>query len=139
MKVLVYCNVKKRLLSVKALDGADKGRVVAHVEQLAMKDAEFRVSEAGRQRVIQKKRKHVHAGIVGEVEALWGAQLRDGIENSTIKGLAVGKPFMPIAGEEVRYNPYETKTFVRVKDSAPVSTAARVRLDRCTMVAAGLA
>lgn len=135
---MVYCNVRKKLLSVKALEGADKGRVIAYVERLQMKDAEFKVSEAGRSRVVKTKRKSVHAGIVGEIEALWGATLRGELDNSTIKGLAVGKPFKPLTGEPVFYNPYEVATFVRTSDRTPVSRAQRVELERCTVMAVGL-
>ncbi len=137
MKVSVYCNTKRKLLSVKALEGARKGKVVMHAERLMMRDVEFRVSEAGRDRVRRTKRKSVHASIVGEIEALWGAQPRDDLDNKTIKGLAVGKPWRPFDGVAVRYNPYETDTFVKLQNSAPVKQAARVLLDGCRVFAEG--
>jgi hypothetical protein len=136
MKVIVYCNTKRRLLSVKALEGSCKGRVVMHAERLLVRNAEFRVSQAGRERVVRTQRKSVHAGIVGEVEAIWGASLRDDLDNNTIKELGIGKPFRPFDGESVRYNPYETETFV--SGEKPVHRAARVLLDGCTMLAQGL-
>jgi hypothetical protein len=104
-----------------------------------MKNVGFKVSEAGRQRVLREKCKNVHAGVVGEVEALWGAQLRSEIDNKTIKGLSVGKPWMPIDGAIVRYNPYETQGFIRSCDGVRVERASRVMLDGCTMLAEGLA
>lgn len=139
MKVAVYRNTNKGCLSVRALEGAEKGLVVAHVEQIMLKDCGFRVSEAARRRVIETKRKSVHASVVGEVEAVWGAILREDISNSTIKGLSVGKPFTPIDGEKVYYNPYNTKTFIRVRDRAPVKRADRVHIDNDVVLATGLA
>lgn len=65
MKVFVYFNLHKKCWSIKALEGANKGRVVAHMNQLTIHNATFKVSEAGRQRVIKTKHKNVHAGVVG--------------------------------------------------------------------------
>lgn len=138
MKVFVYCNIRSRLLSIKALEGEHKGLVVAHVEQVRLKGVEFRVSQAGRQRVLRTKRKSVHAGAVGVVEALWGAEIRRDLDNRTIKGLAVGKPFMPIDGVPIKYNPYENATFVRADNGAPVKHARRLQLERCTALAEGV-
>lgn len=66
MRVFVYFNLHKKLWSVKALEGADKGRVIAHKRMLTLANATPRVSEKGRQRVLQERRKNVHAGIVGD-------------------------------------------------------------------------
>ena len=41
------------------------GRVVAHSGCVVLRDAEFRVSEAGRQRVLRERRKNVHAVVRG--------------------------------------------------------------------------
>jgi hypothetical protein len=65
MKVFVYFNLHKRVFSVKALEGKDKGRVIGHRTSLAIYSPTFKVSEAGRQRVVREKRKNVHAGVVG--------------------------------------------------------------------------
>lgn len=67
MKVFVYFNLHKRVFSVKALEGKDKGRVIGHRTSLALDSPTFKVSEAGRQRVIREKRKNVHAGVVGYI------------------------------------------------------------------------
>jgi hypothetical protein len=136
VKVYVYCNTSKNLLSVKALEGKQKGRVVAHVEHIMLKDVEFRVQPAGRRRTLETKRKTVHAGAVGTVESIWGLTPRGDLDNRTIQGLAVGKPWLPFSGRSVRYNPYETEQFMSGK--TPVSRATRVKLDRCTVEAEGL-
>jgi len=65
MKVYVYFNLHKRVWSVKALEGPAKGRVILHTDSLFLEDCVFKVSEAGRQRVIRERRKNVHAGVVG--------------------------------------------------------------------------
>jgi hypothetical protein len=67
MKVFVYFNLHKRVFSVKALEGKDKGRVIGHRTMLAIDSPVFKVSEAGRQRVVRERRKNVHAGVVGSV------------------------------------------------------------------------
>ena len=69
MKVFVYFNLHKRVFSVKALEGKDKGRVIGHRTSLALDSPVFKVSEAGRQRVVREKRKNVHAGVVGFLTA----------------------------------------------------------------------
>lgn len=65
MKVFVYFNLHKRVFSVKALEGPQKGRVIGHRTSLAIDSPTFKVSEAGRRRVVREKRKNVHAGVVG--------------------------------------------------------------------------
>jgi|TARA_R110001592_G_scaffold151176_8_gene377449 hypothetical protein len=41
-------------------------RVTKHVQSICLKDVSFKVSEAGRQRVLKQKRKNVHALVEGE-------------------------------------------------------------------------
>lgn len=65
MKVFVYFNLHRKCWSVKALEGERKGRVIRHAQELTLRDVTFKVSEAGRQRVIREQRKNVHAGAVG--------------------------------------------------------------------------
>ena len=91
MKVYVYFNLHKKCFSVKAMDGPEKGRVIAHRKYVGLKNARPKVSEAGRQRVISEKRKNVHAGIVGE----W---------TDVIAGCT----------ERVSYNPYRGPCFYSV-------------------------
>lgn len=65
----MYYNLHQECWSVKALEGKRAGYVVAHRDKLQLSNATFKVSEAGRQRVLTEKRKNVHAGIVGEWES----------------------------------------------------------------------
>lgn len=109
MKVFVYFNLHKRCFSIKALEGADKGRVVAHSDALLLHNVTFKVSEAGRQRVIREKRKNVHAGVVGD----W---------NSTEQLAVVG------TGQAVTYNPYVYDSFVYRETKQPVKQAQTVAM-----------
>ena len=99
MKAEVYFHSTKKVFSVRV-----DGRVVDHRSRLCMRNVVFKVSEAGRQRVLSEKRKNVHALVVGEI-----------VESCT-------------AGDEVKYNPYRNSTFVTL-DGAPILSADFVRLD----------
>lgn len=90
-KVFVYFNLHKKIWSVKALTGASRGRVIAHCSMVSLVNVEFRVSEAGRQRVLREGRKNVHAGVVGYLTDLCGP---------------------PINSVRVRYNPRTGPKFV---------------------------
>ena len=69
MKVFVYFNLHKHLWSIRALEGPHKGLVVAHAGSLSLINTKCKVSEKGRQRVLESGRKNVHAGIEGELES----------------------------------------------------------------------
>lgn len=108
LRVFVYFNLHRTCWSVKALEGPDKGRVIAHIysrqrHELALRDVTFKVSEAGRQRVLREGKKNVHAGVVGRVA--------DGI-------------FPPLwDSERVSYNPRKGPTFYSAITEEPVHTA----------------
>lgn len=102
MRVFVYWNLHRKCFSVKALKGPNKGRVVAHLPSIMLFHATFKVSEAGRQRVLRENRKNVHAGVVGEWLDGWKSE-----------GY----------GERVRYNPYEGPHFTTAVDPRPVHFA----------------
>lgn len=72
MRVEVYWNLHKNRFSVRALDGRDKGIVIAHCEYVALTDATFHVQQAGRRRVIETGRKNVHAVIRGDLASFIG-------------------------------------------------------------------
>ncbi|QFG08665.1 hypothetical protein PBI_VANISOA_86 [Mycobacterium phage Vanisoa] len=79
--------------SVKALEGPDKGRVIARHQLIILRNAKGKVSEKGRQRVLRERRKNVHAGLVGEL----------------VQGEAVN---LTPQAREVTYNPYRYDSFV---------------------------
>jgi hypothetical protein len=121
MRVKCYFNLHKKLFSVVAMEGDNKGRVIAHVPNITLENAEFKVSEAGRQRVIREKRKNVHAFVVGE----W-ARFNAAID------CAMG-------GIPVTYNPYKFPSFVRTDTLEPVRAATYARLSGRQAFAYGVA
>lgn len=115
MRVFVYFNLHKRLFSVRAAEGENRGKVIAHSPTVYLANAVFKVSEAGRQRVLREKRKNVHAGVQG-----------------VLLGLSDEKD---TSGVPVTYNPYRFNTFVFSGSMEPVFAADRVTLsDRLAWV-----
>lgn len=62
MKVQVYRNLHKGCWSVR-----HKGKIVAHLERVFLKNCTFHVQPAGRAKVLKEQRKNVHAYIKGEL------------------------------------------------------------------------
>jgi hypothetical protein len=94
MLVQVYFNLHKKVFSVRAMQGEKKGLVIAHMDKISIKNPHFKVSQAGRQRVLKEKRKNVHAFVQGEMMDFIGFDTR----------------FDPVL--EVTYNPYKYEQFV---------------------------
>ncbi len=94
-KVFVYRNLHKRCFSVKDVK---TGLVIAHVDSIVLTNCQFKVSQAGRTRVLKEKRKNVHAGVVG----IWTEQTPRKMKTS------------------VKYNPYKYSSFVRAEDETPI-------------------
>lgn len=111
MKVFVYRNLRKNCYSIKALEGPNKGRVVAHAETLTLTDCRLKVSKAGQARVRATKQKNVHAGIAGQ----WDGQ-------TMVYGIPQG------CDAVLYYNPYKVDTFVRQVTGEPVKQARTVYL-----------
>lgn len=63
MKVKVYKNLHKKMFSI--MDYKTR-KVIAHRHFVCLKNVEFKVSEAGRQRVLIEKKKNVHAFVIGD-------------------------------------------------------------------------
>ena len=99
--VEVYFNLQKKCWSVR-----QDGIVRYHTDYVFMRDAEFKVSQKGRDRVLREKRKNVHA---------------------VIKGFLHTPTDMPkaIDGEftYITYNPYKYDSFVKVDTEHSVKTA----------------
>jgi hypothetical protein len=108
-KVFIYKNLHKNCWSLK-----QDGLVKAHVHELSMFDCSFRVNQKGREKVLEEKRKNVHAGISGYIDFPWDKE-DISREGSTAK-LAM-------------YNPYKYECFVRVdNDKKPVFWSSAARL-----------
>ena len=126
----VFCcfNLHRRCYSLRALDGAERGRVIAHASQAQLSRVEFKVSQVGRERVIRERQKNVHAGVVGLLEGYVPFQATD-------KASPLRKPRR---AEKVTYNPYRYASFVRVSDEAALAGARRCVLTEEGVWAEGL-
>ena len=109
MKVFVYYNLHKNTFSIKALEGPQKGKVVAHRAEVWLKDVLPVVRPSGRSRVLEKQQKNVHAGLVGE----WVPQ------RSICKGDMLDK---------ITYDPYKYDSFVSVDDDSKKYEGSRMAL-----------
>jgi hypothetical protein len=114
MRVRVYYNLHKHTFSIQhKVDG--RWLVRDYADEVTLKDVTFKVSEAGRKRVIEEGRKNVHAFVIGT--------LVDDI------------PETPV---QATYNPYRFASFVEKETEAPVHAAAYARLkDRQVQIARG--
>ena len=118
-RVEVYFNLHKRCWSVR-----QNGLVIAHVDDIAIRDATFKVLKSGRERVLRERKKNVHAFVAG----YW-----------------VDRDQLPEGDRDpVKYNPYKDQTFVRIdgKQKVPVRQARDVIMtchdnSSPTVVAAG--
>jgi len=119
MRVFVYFNLHKKCFSIKALEGDRKGRVVAHSETVLLEGCKFKVSEAGRQRVLREKKKNVHAGVTG----VW-INAEDRIESHF--------NFLTMVGRQVTYNPYKYASFVVKATEQPIGLADVVAMKAMT-------
>jgi hypothetical protein len=95
MKVFVYFNLHRKLWSIKALEGPQKGLVVGHSTSVLLSNVTPKVSQAGRRRVLEEKRKNVHAGLVGRMVHACPLSV-------------------PVDSTQVTYNPYKYTGFVHV-------------------------
>jgi hypothetical protein len=114
LKVFCYFNLHRKCFSIKALEGPNKGRVVAHSDKVLLSDGVFKVSEAGRQRVLRERKKNVHAGVVGQ----WVGSLDDEL---TIERIVYN-------GTPITYNPYKYDSFVHLYGEHPIKTGRLVAL-----------
>jgi hypothetical protein len=106
MKVFIYWNLRKKCWSVK---NVKSGKVVQHAKHLCLCNVAFKVSEAGRQRVLRNKRKNVHAGVVGEI-----------IDFIPVDSTRCGT---------VSYNPYKGPNFICVENGLPMYCASYVEMN----------
>lgn len=125
-QAFIYWNFHKKVYSVKY-----RGRVIAHATRFLAKRAEFKVSEAGRQKVLAEKCKNVHAGIVCDLDDLYCDSLRLECERSDprltwpneVNVLATNATEY---GAQIRYNPYEAGHFMIAGNHQAVKSAAIV-------------
>jgi hypothetical protein len=95
-KVFVYKNLHKDCWSIK-----QDGLVKAHATSVEMWDCSFRVNAKGRAKVLEEKRKNVHAGVIGYIDCL-------------------GQGDFTRIEQQVTYNPYKYDSFVDKTTEEPV-------------------
>ena len=106
-QIRVYYNFHKKLFSVQEKVNGN-WKVVEHTNEIFIRNATFKVSEAGRQRVLKEKKKNVHAFIIGE-----------------------RFPFIPkslVYRDEVSYNPYKNENFIITEEDQPLDWAKYVTI-----------
>lgn len=102
----VYRNLNNGKLSLRGVDVHNR-LVVDHTDRVLLTNCEFKVSESGRQKVIENNRKNVHATVRGEVREF---------ESTTLD-------------TELTYNPFKFESFVTRDEHTPVHTAEKVCID----------
>jgi len=102
LPVRVFKNLKHDCYSIM-----QRGVIKASARQVRLIGVEFRVREAGRQRMISERRKNVHAFAVG--------RLVDYVHPSDAREME------PIVGRGAFYDPYRYPSFVDRETKAPVT------------------
>jgi len=105
--VRVYRNLHNGKLSVQVKQDG-KWKVHAHVDDIVLDDPKFKVSQAGRERVIREKAKNVHAFILGNVAASGDFNLNN--------------------SRQVTYNPYKMENFSTKDDGQSIFSARKTRV-----------
>lgn len=73
MRVSVYFNLHRKCFSIRAEEGPEKGRVVAHADRVILRDVKMVVGQAGNRKVRETGQKNVHAFMRGHLAALKGS------------------------------------------------------------------
>lgn len=97
-RVRVYRNLNNGKWSIQSMSGEFKGKVVGHVAHLKLTNVEFKVSMAGRARILKEKRKNVCAFAVGYLTSINASHEQCNESN------------------EITFNPYESDFFCYTKN-----------------------
>jgi hypothetical protein len=89
-KVKVYFNLHKKKWSIQDYQTR---RVIGHTDFLKLTHVKFKVSQAGRERVLREHKKNVHAYAIGTIQDFSASGLKDTFSHIT-------------------YNPYKYESFV---------------------------
>ena len=109
MEVFVYRNLHQNCWSVKS---KETGRVIAHADEVILSDVDYKVSQAGRDRVLREKSKNVHAGLVGtlvDFDPIGGKMPTYPASKFSSDPGQKPEPGMPT---NITYNPYKYSQFV---------------------------
>jgi hypothetical protein len=106
MKVKVYYNLKRKIFSIVACEGEHRNHVIGYAKEVFLEDCTFKVSAKGRARVLESRQKNVHAYVYGTLCTKQESLSKDDLGLLTL----------------VRYNPYETESFVTLTGKPVVSS-----------------
>ena len=123
-KVFVYKNLHKDCWSIK-----QDGLVKAHTHDLEMWDCAFYVNAKGRAKVLEEKRKNVHAGIKGYID-------EQVIRGRRVLGEGLAKGTHRSNWTAVTYNPYKYDSFVDKTTEEPVYYSQFSKLSQKQVLAA---
>ena len=128
MKVSVYFNLHKRVWSVRADEGPEKGRVVAHAKHVTLRNARGKVSAAGRAKVLREGRKNVHAFMRGELASIYGTTMSKRVIVDALEDWQMMAPTYLVGDHRdpvrtITYNPYKYETFVHTDDESEYTTS----------------
>lgn len=126
-RVAVYWNLHRKCWSIQSREGADYGRVIAHAQEVSIDRPEYRVNQAGRERVLRECKKNVHAFVVGGLICY-----RD-LEGKVVEG---GRAPVRLNAHmtEVYYNPYKVAEFVIKKTGEAIKSSIEAYLSRTKRV-----
>jgi hypothetical protein len=114
MRVETYYNLHLHTLSYRP---TVKGGKVSHTDQIHLKNVSFAVQPAGRAKVLEEKRKNVHAFVRGDL-------------------VEVGQSRPPKdEWVKVTYNPYKYESFVEAETGEPIFAAREVIIEGRTIYA----
>jgi len=102
-RVAVYRHLPRAMFSVRAIDGPDSGRVLAHSVRLGLRGAQMVVNERARLKIAAGNPKDVHAWVTGTLAAV---SLNDPVR--------------------ITYRPCERGEFFVAETGQPIATAAAV-------------
>ena len=117
MKVKVYFNIIKKCFSIVSMEKENKGLVIGYAHNILLKDCEYKVSCAGRKKVLSERRKNVHAWVTGTIVR------KNVLQNNSLSELCFANPEITKYEEksEVTYNPYKNNSFVFRGNKAKIS------------------
>jgi hypothetical protein len=115
MQARVYFNLHRKLWSVQLRNERGGWYVAYHARAVRLENVRWKVSEAGRQRVIREQRKNVHAYACGDLVGMWDAQVTPRRDDGTVtvqRQLAFCPEPNVQTWDRVWYNPYKTDSFM---------------------------